>query len=137
VHSKDVVVVDDNEDMRDSVGVLLELEGFQVRLASNAAEALQLIEERRPGVMIVDMLLPGTSGLDLCRFLRRRPATAGIPILVYSGHPNPDHTDKGLYDLALTKSVEPNALVLAVETLLVRAEDDAGQRGAEAESPAT
>lgn len=140
MRSQDILIVDDDADTRDAVGFALELEGFEVRCAATAAEALRLIEERRPAVMIVDMLLPVISGLELCRLLRRRWETAAIPIIVYSGHPNPDHTDKGLYDLALAKSVETSTLVLAIETLLPQLDDGAqgaAQRGAEAESPAT
>jgi DNA-binding response OmpR family regulator len=140
MQGKNILIVDDEADTCDALGMALELEGFEVRCAGTAAEALRLIDERHPSVLIVDMLLPATSGLDLCRLLRRRWKTAGIPILVYSGHPNPDHTDKGLYDVALAKSVETGALVLAVESLLTTLDDEpqgAAQRRIAAESPAT
>jgi two-component system phosphate regulon response regulator PhoB len=140
MQDKDILIVDDEADTREAVSLALELEGFEVRCAATAAEALRLIDERHPAVMIVDMLLPFISGLELCRLLRRRWETAGIPIIVYSGHPNPDHTDKGLYELALAKSVATQALVLAVETLLTRLDDQtpgAAQRRTAAESSAT
>ena len=137
---EEVLIVDDDRETREAVSLDFSLHGLSVRQASSAVEALRCIDVRPPAALIVDMMLPSTSGLDLCRLLRRRPETAGIPILVYSGYPNPDHADTGLYDLALSKSVETGALVLAIESLLQRSEDArerAAQRASERVSPAT
>ncbi|NJL24784.1 MAG: response regulator [Calothrix sp. SM1_5_4] len=63
---------------------------FEVRSVAGAQEAFSLISEKTPDVILVDVLLPGESGISLCRELRSRLSRADIPILMISGWDEPD-----------------------------------------------
>jgi DNA-binding NarL/FixJ family response regulator len=79
-----VVVVDDHPSVRELVSTLLEEAGYRVREAATAREALALVEDEQPAVVLTDVVLPGMSGYELCRQLRDRYGT-GLPIIFVSG----------------------------------------------------
>ncbi|MHC4512568.1 MAG: response regulator [Planctomycetota bacterium] len=80
-----ILVVDDDPDVVDYMTSVLEDHGYQVDSARNAAEALSKLEESRPSTVILDVLLPGRSGLDLLVTLRRDPRWWDIPLVVITG----------------------------------------------------
>jgi diguanylate cyclase len=114
---RSILVVDDERDALETLRLLLEGEGFEVRTASSGAEALQLMRERKPDLVILDVMMPAMTGYDVCRHLRRDPTTSDVPCIAYSGyqvgHPNAD-----LYDLVLLKPVEFDQLLHAIRSLL-------------------
>jgi len=77
-----VLVVEDDTDIRELLRYNLEQEGFMVEQAGDGAEALRLIERRLPELLILDLMLPGMPGLELCRKLRNTPTTSALPILI-------------------------------------------------------
>src|SRR5579862_5052301 len=77
-----VLVVEDDTDIRELLRYNLEQESFMVEQAADGAEALRLIERRVPELLILDLMLPGMPGLELCRKLRNMPATSSLPILI-------------------------------------------------------
>lgn len=81
-----VVVVDDNASNLALLDHLLKINGYDVRLASVAEVALQMISERPPELLITDVQLPGMSGLDLARRLKAQQATAHIRILAVTAY---------------------------------------------------
>jgi len=112
-----LLVVDDEPDALDYLTVFLEAEGFDVVGASSGPEALQLIETRRPALIICDMMMPGMTGLDLCSQLRGSPETQGIPIIVWSAH-FMGHSNIGLYDHAFMKATDLDELLATIRSLL-------------------
>jgi two-component system response regulator RegX3 len=74
-----ILVVDDEESYRDALSVALEREGFKVALAADGQEALDQFEETRPGLVLLDVMLPRISGVDVCRELRSR---SRVPIIM-------------------------------------------------------
>ncbi|QJQ33127.1 sigma-54-dependent Fis family transcriptional regulator [Sphingomonas lacunae] len=86
----DILVVDDEMDIRELVAGVMEDEGFTTRTAANSDEALAALSERRPSLVLLDVWLEGSrlDGLDLLDEIKRRDAT--IPVLVISGHGNLD-----------------------------------------------
>lgn len=84
-----VVVVDDHADTCAAVKKLLELDGYNVRTAGTAREALAVIAEHRPVCVILDLGLPDAAGVDLARRLRSRDGT-GTVIIVLTGSSRPD-----------------------------------------------
>lgn len=86
----EVLVVDDEADIRELVAGVLEDEGYAVRSASNSTEALDAIEERRPSLVLLDVWLQGSrlDGLQLLEQVKRRDPT--LPVLMISGHGNLD-----------------------------------------------
>src|SRR4051794_22636972 len=75
-----VLVVDDDPQLREALTRALQLEGHDVSTASNGAQALEAISQRRPDLMVLDVMMPYVGGLDVCRTLRERHDR--LPILV-------------------------------------------------------
>ena len=86
----EVLVVDDEADIRDLVSGVLEDEGYAVRTAADSNSALDAVEERRPSMVLLDVWLQGSrlDGLQLLQEIKRRDST--IPVLMISGHGNLD-----------------------------------------------
>ena len=86
----DILIVDDEQDIRDLVSGVLEDEGFTTRTAADSNEALQALSERRPSLALLDVWLQGSKldGLQLLEEIKRRDPT--LPVLIISGHGNLD-----------------------------------------------
>ncbi len=113
-----ILAVDDEPDALDFLRAFLSHEGFDFLQAASGAQALAMIEERRPDLLIVDVMMPGMTGLELCELLRAHVETRDIPIILYSAHDMRDHSNAGLYDHAFVKPADPDQLLSAVRTLL-------------------
>src|SRR5687767_8083759 len=86
----DILIVDDEQDIRDLVSGVLEDEGYSTRVAANSTQALEALAERRPSLALLDVWLQGSrlDGLQLLQEIKRRDPT--IPVLMISGHGNLD-----------------------------------------------
>src|SRR5918999_3186863 len=86
----DILIVDDEQDIRDLVSGVLEDEGFTTRPAADSNEALQALSDRRPSLALLDVWLQGSKldGLQLLEEIKRRDPT--LPVLIISGHGNLD-----------------------------------------------
>ena len=86
----DILIVDDEEDIRDLVAGVLEDEGFTTRTAANSDSAIEALDSRRPSLVLLDVWLQGSrmDGLELLDEIKRRDPT--IPVLMISGHGNID-----------------------------------------------
>jgi CheY-like chemotaxis protein len=82
-----ILVVDDNLHLQIAFKKVLTSSGYQVRLASDGEEGLRLALETRPDVIVLDMMLPKISGLDVLRALKQDQATESIPVIALSGLP--------------------------------------------------
>ena len=78
----DILLADDDRLMRKAFGALLESEGFSVRAARNGEEAVAAFAERRPDMVVLDMMMPKMNGLETCKAIRERDAS--VPILFLS-----------------------------------------------------
>ncbi len=113
----DVLIVDDEADIRELVAGVLEDEGFETRLAASSDEALDALAARRPSLVLLDVWLQGSKldGLELLEEIKRRDST--IPVLMISGHGNIDTAvaaiRKGAVDF-LEKPFESNHLLHVV-----------------------
>jgi len=104
----ELLIVDDHVSVLEAMRDLLELRGHRVAVASSGAEALRIVERRRPQLIILDIGLPDMSGYDLARAVRSRHAEADLTIVALSGFDAPAHnatiTESGI-DMYLTKPV--------------------------------
>jgi CheY-like chemotaxis protein len=82
-----ILVVDDNLHLQIAFKKVLTSSGYKVEQASDGEEGLRLALETRPDVIVLDMMLPKLSGLDVLRALKQDPATARIPVIALSGLP--------------------------------------------------
>ena len=81
---KSVVVVEDEENIAASLTFILKRAGFAVTLVNDGARATAAVGQNRPDAVVLDVMLPNRSGLDICRDLKGNPATAAIPVLMLS-----------------------------------------------------
>ncbi|MGR3635953.1 MAG: phosphate regulon transcriptional regulator PhoB [Shimia sp.] len=79
-----VLVVEDEPAQREVLSYNLQAEGFYVETAPDGDEALIVVQEVNPDIIVLDWMLPGTSGIEVCRQLKTRTKTAGIPIIMLS-----------------------------------------------------
>ena len=77
-----VLIVEDERDIRDLVVLHLQRDGYQVLTAGSGEEALLQVKHSPPDLVLLDLMLPGMSGLEVCRRLRQEQATATLPILM-------------------------------------------------------
>jgi len=80
-----VLLVDDDDRVRELVRVTLELEGYTVREAASAEEAMQAIEERTPDLVLLDVMMPHVGGWETLRRIQERHGTGAIPVVMFSG----------------------------------------------------
>jgi len=79
-----VLVVDDELDILEMTRIMLESLGFDVITASDGEKALEIAEEKNVDLILLDAVMPGVHGLDVCRMLKRNPKTRVIPIIIFS-----------------------------------------------------
>jgi two-component system sensor histidine kinase/response regulator len=91
-----ILIVDDEKPPRQLLKQILQAEGHEVRDAESADQACAMIEEHAPDVILMDVMMPGRTGFELCRELKSRHDTAHIPILLISGLTDRDDRLKGI-----------------------------------------
>lgn len=116
------MLVDDEQKIIELAQIYIEQAGFHVESANDGIEALKLFEERDPGLIVLDLMLPGMDGLEVCRKIR---AQSDVPILMLTARS--DDIDKivGLElgaDDYLTKPFNPRELVARIRAILRRSE---------------
>jgi CheY-like chemotaxis protein len=81
-----LLIVDDNPDAGSSLGMLLHISGHDVWVVRSGQEALDVIDEVQPDAMILDLAMPGMSGLELARRVRALPEWSDLPLMAVTGH---------------------------------------------------
>jgi DNA-binding response OmpR family regulator len=123
-----ILVVEDDRDIAELVGRYLERAGFNVEILASGRDGLAAIAENPPNLLILDLMLPQVSGLDICRAARSSPATASVPIIMLTARAEEWERIAGLEigaDDYITKPFSPNELVARVRALLRRSERQA------------
>ena len=116
-----VLVVEDDPVILRLLEVNFEMEGFRVLLAHDGAEGIEVARREHPDVVVTDVMMPGTSGLDLVRTLKGDEGTKAMPILLLSAKAQASDVQDGLEagaDDYVTKPFEPVDLVDRVNALL-------------------
>jgi len=120
----DVLVVDDESAIREMIRFALGKAGMDIRCAADGLEALDKISEKKPDILLLDWMMPGISGLDLTRRLRRNSQTAEIPIIMLTARVTEDDKVAGLNagtDDYIIKPFSPRELVARIQAVLRRA----------------
>lgn len=120
-----ILIVDDESAIRDMLRVALEMAEYQCLEASNAQEAHALIVDEKPDLILLDWMMPGTSGIELARRLKRDEVTADIPIIMLTAKGEEDNKIQGLEvgaDDYITKPFSPRELVARLKAVLRRAD---------------
>jgi DNA-binding response OmpR family regulator len=116
-----VLVVDDDESVGEVVAAYLDRAGFAVRRVADGIDALELAAAEPPDLVVLDLMLPGIDGFEVCRRLRRR--SPGIPIVMLTARGEEDDRIRGLEvgaDDYVTKPFSPRELVLRIQSVLRR-----------------
>src|SRR5918995_3059790 len=131
--SRPVLIVEDDPDIAEGLRYNLEREGLEARVALTGERGLQLALDQKspPALVILDLMLPGMSGTELCRRLRREPSTRRTPIIMLTARDTESERVAGLdlgADDYVTKPFSVRELVARVRAVLRRTEDSAAAR---------
>jgi two-component system, OmpR family, alkaline phosphatase synthesis response regulator PhoP len=120
---KSALVVEDEVDIAELVRYNLELKGYSVKLAHTGEDGLLRAKELLPNIVILDIMLPGRNGLEVCKALKAETATQNLPIIMVSARGEEGDIVKGLElgaDDYVTKPFSPKVLLARVEAVLRR-----------------
>ncbi len=93
---KQILIVDDNEDSCQIFTHLLTKEGYEVTLARDGKDGLQKMAQSRPDLVLLDVMLPGMNGFEVCRTIKSSPSFRAIPILIISAGIDPAIQEQSL-----------------------------------------
>jgi len=128
-----VLIVEDDHDIADLVAHYLTKAGFGTDILTSGREALAAVKERRPDLLILDLMLPQLDGLEICRILRADERTAAVPIIMLTARGDESDRIVGLEvgaDDYMPKPFSPNELVARARALLRRAQRGVSARPA-------
>jgi two-component system, OmpR family, alkaline phosphatase synthesis response regulator PhoP len=131
VETKEILIVEDEADILELIRYMLEKEGFAVRGVQDGEAALREIRQRKPDLVLLDLMLPGMDGLEICRRLRDGSETEDLPVVMLTARGEESDVVAGLNlgaDDYITKPFSPKVLVARVRTVLRR-----GRRSGEGE----
>jgi len=118
-----ITLIEDEPDIQEIIAYNLKREGYQVSSALNGEEGLDLIDRKKPDLILLDLMLPGIDGLEVCRRLRSRPETQDIPIIMVSAKGEETDVVLGLglgADDYIAKPFSPKELIARVKAVLRR-----------------
>ena len=117
-----ILVVDDEPDVLELVVFHLKKENYKVAIADTGDKALRMAVEQVPSLLILDLMLPGINGLEICKLLKQNPKTRDIPIIMLTARAGEEDRILGLelgaHDY-VTKPFSPRELILRVNNLLL------------------
>lgn len=119
-----VLVAEDDVDVRDLVVFKLEQSGYQVTAVENGPDALAAARDGRPEIAVLDISMPGMSGLDVCRLLRGEAPTSRMLILLLTARAQESDVDSGFVagaDDYISKPFSPRELITRINALQARA----------------
>lgn len=118
-----ILVADDEPNILLSLEFLLQREGFEVSIARDGQQALDAVHSVEPDLLVLDVMMPNKTGLEVCQQLRADPATSQIPILMLTAKGRETDMAKGLAlgaDAYMTKPFSTRELVAKVRALLAK-----------------
>lgn len=112
-----VLIIDDDPDIRTLMQKVLEKEGYQVETAKHKEEALDKLNQTQPFLILLDVLLSGSDGRELCQYIKNNALTAHIPVIIFSAHPSVNDNKAKTYgaDDFIAKPLNTELLLQKVE----------------------
>ncbi len=141
--SKTIMIVDDEEDIVSTLQAMLEQKNYQTIIARDGEEALNILEKQNPDLIILDLMMPKISGLQVCKQLKADPEKKHIPILILSAIGQNSDKPEEFWQLGLksddfiSKPFDPNTLLGRIEYLLRRQQYVSSKKKGETESSGT
>jgi two-component system phosphate regulon response regulator PhoB len=124
---KKILLIEDEAAIREMTAMALERAGYQVSEAEDASQAERLLSDGVPDLILLDWMLPGSSGIELARRLRREEYTREVPIIMLTARSEEDDRIRGLESGAddyVTKPFSPRELIARIKAVLRRASPD-------------
>jgi DNA-binding response OmpR family regulator len=116
-----ILVCDDDDHIRNIMEFSLESEGFKVLVGTDGEQALRMVMGDQPDLVILDVMMPGSDGISVCRELKQNPSTKHIPVLLLTAKSGKSDREAGLAagaDDYITKPFSPQRLVEKVHGVL-------------------
>lgn len=123
VKNKTILIADDEPDILEILRYNLQLEGYDVSIAKNGDEAIEKAKKNLPDLIILDMMMPGKNGIEVCNFLRQRSEFKNTLIIFLTALSDENNEIKGLESGAddyISKPISPNVLISKVNALFRR-----------------
>lgn len=120
---KTILIVDDEIGALTLIGIMLERGGFSVLKATDAEAALAILDQTTPDLIILDVMMPVTDGIQLCKIIRTRPDTRSLPVLILSARGDAESVMRGMEAGAndyLPKPILHHDLVAKVRAILAQ-----------------
>ncbi len=118
-----VLIIEDEEDIQELINYSLSKEGYQTTAVTSGEEGLRTAKSKQPNLIVLDLMLPGMDGLEICRLLKNDPKTQHIPIVMLTAKGEESDVVTGLElgaDDYITKPFSPKVLVARIRTILRR-----------------
>ncbi|HDH03913.1 MAG TPA: response regulator [Candidatus Campbellbacteria bacterium] len=117
-----ILVIEDDKFFRDLVSKKLEKEGYEVWAASGSGEAFKLLEEKKPSLIILDLILPGLDGFEILSMIKKDKKTSAIPVIILSNLGQEEDIAKakflGVVDFMIKVNFTPGEIVEKVKKTL-------------------
>ncbi len=107
MNEKKVMIIEDEEDAAELFAEMMRISGFRVVKTSKSAPAIEMMTAEKPDVILLDIMMPEVSGLDILRSMRRDPALANIPVVVVTAKGMPADIKNGMEAGASTYLTKP------------------------------
>ena len=86
--SNKILIIEDDPDIGTIIKIILEQKGYLITVSENVDAAASILQNGGTGLIIMDMLLPGTTGVDICKRFKNDPSVSFIPVIMMSAHPD-------------------------------------------------
>ena len=120
--NRSILVVDDDEDTRSLVKTILTTNGFTVRDTATGKEAIEILKDFQPALVILDIMMPGLSGYEVVVQMKEFPATQNIPVMMLTAKADPDDVLLGYKDYGveyyITKPFTTRQLLAGIKLIL-------------------
>jgi len=127
VNEKKILIVEDEKDIAELIHFNLFKANYGVFIASDGEQALKMANEQLPDLVLLDLMIPHISGLEVCKFLKENPATCEIPVIMITAKGEEEDIIKGLEvgaDDYITKPFSPKVLLARVNAVFRRSKRD-------------
>ena len=117
------LIVEDDPDARKVLSLILKLDGYQIHTAPGGQEAIDVLLGLVPDLILLDVMMPGMDGYQVCQWVRSNPATKQVPVVMLSGKADPESVARGLEvgaDEYLAKPITPSNLTAQLKRVLAQ-----------------
>ena len=128
-----ILIIEDESDIRELISFNLEMSGYEVAAAGDGEQGIEKASEGDFDLIVLDIMLPGIDGFQVCRLLRKAPETRDIPVLMLTARAEDDDVVFGLdagADDYMTKPFSPRVLIARIQSALRKSRADTGVKRA-------